>query len=228
MTAHSIFSWSPSAIVFDCDGTLMDTESHWQDARQRVFSEFGLRPPAGFAERAKGVHYTECGALMAEECGKPDFVDDMTDSLLRHFTALVADDPVTMPGATALVRLAARHLPLAVASNCPLDMVESSLERAGLLAHFDHVVVAGDGVRPKPHPDVYTVAAGLCGVSPQEALAVEDSVTGIVSARKAGLRVLGTGPFPDGPGAEHADSWVANLADPDLVAWAQTRIAGED
>lgn len=227
MTAHRILSWSPSAIVFDCDGTLMDTESHWQDARNRVFTEFGLKPPAGFAERAKGVHYTECGSLMAEETGKPDLADDMTDALLKHFTALVAEDPVTMPGAAALVRLAARHLPLAVASNCPLDMVESSLERAGLLSHFGHVVVAGDGVRPKPHPDVYAVAAELCGVSPQEALAVEDSVTGVVSARSAGLRVLGTGPRPAGPGAEQADLWVAGLADPELVAWAQTHIAGD-
>lgn len=203
----------------------MDTESHWQDARSRVFAEFGLHPRPGFAERAKGVHYTECGSLMAEESGKPDFADDMTDALLRHFTALVADDPVTMPGAAALVRLAARHLPLAVASNCPLDMVESSLDRAGLLKHFGHVVVAGDGVRPKPYPDVYTVAAGLCGVLPEDALAVEDSVTGIASARDAGLRVLGTGPRPSGPGAEQADAWVTGLADPELVTWAQTYIA---
>lgn len=111
MTARNILAWSPSAIVFDCDGTLMDTERHWQEARNVTFGLFGLRPPSGFADRAKGVHYTECGALMAEETGKPDLAEDLAATLLTTFTALVDKDPVTMPGAAALVRLAARHLP---------------------------------------------------------------------------------------------------------------------
>ncbi|MFB6992714.1 HAD family hydrolase [Streptomyces sp. NPDC056178] len=224
MTADRILNWSPAAIVFDCDGTLMDTERHWQDARIRAFQEFGLKPPAGFAERAKGVHYTECGSLMARETGKPELTGALTDSLLRHFMALVAADPVTMPGAAALVRLAACHLPLAVASNCPLDVVESCLQRASLLDRFDHIVVAGDALRPKPHPDVYAAAADLCGVRPQDALAVEDSVTGIESARRAGLRVLGVGPRPAGDGQDRADLWVDALSDPGLVAWAHARI----
>nr|WSW65792.1 HAD family phosphatase [Streptomyces sp. NBC_00995] len=224
MTARNILSWSPSAIVFDCDGTLMDTERHWQEARNVTFGLFGLRPPAGFADRAKGVHYTECGALMAEETGKPDLAEDLAATLLTTFTALVDKDPVTMPGAAALVRLAARHLPLAVASNCPRETVETCLERAGLLVSFSHVVVAGEGVRPKPEPDLYSVAVRLCGVPPEEALAVEDSLTGMESARRAGLRVIGLGPCPPGPEAEQADLWVESLADRELVGWARSRI----
>ncbi|GGV85813.1 hydrolase [Streptomyces gelaticus] len=199
----------------------MDTERHWQDARSRVFVEFGLTPRPGFAERAKGVHYIECGSLMAGESGKPQLADDMTRALLRHFMALVAEDPVTMPGAAALVRLAARHIPLAVASNCPLDVVESSLSRVGLLGCFAHVVVAGDGLLPKPHPDVYATAVRLCGVRPEDAMAVEDSVTGVESARRAGMRVLGVGPRPADEKADRADLWLRTLADPELQAWAQ-------
>lgn len=221
MTPRHIFTWSPAAIVFDCDGTLMDTERHWQDARSRVFGEFGLKPRPGFAERAKGVHYTDCGSLMARETGKPRLADDMTHALLRHFMALVAEDPVTLPGAAALVRLAARHIPLAVASNCPLDVVESSLARVGLLSCFAHVVVAGDGLLPKPHPDVYATAVRLCGVRPEDAMAVEDSITGVESARRAGMRVLGVGPRPTEDGADQADLWLRTLADPALQAWAQ-------
>lgn len=115
--------------MFDCDGTLLDTEQHWQEARNITFRSFGLKPPAGFAERAKGVHYVECGALMAHETGKPDLADELTDALLKNFTTLVDEDPVTMPGAVALVRQLARHRPLAVASNCPRSMVETCLDR---------------------------------------------------------------------------------------------------
>ncbi|MFF1921245.1 HAD family hydrolase [Streptomyces sp. NPDC058221] len=223
MTARSILLWSPSAIVFDCDGTLMDTEQHWQEARNITFRQFGLTPPTGFADRAKGVHYSECGALMAKETGKPDLADELAGALLTTFTALVDEDPVTMPGAAALVRLAARHVPLAVASNCPREMVESCLDRAGLLSAFSHVVVAGGDVRPKPQPDVYRVAARLCGVPPEEALAVEDSLTGMESARRAGLRVIGTGQRPQSPEADLADLWVPGLADRQLVRWAHSR-----
>ncbi|MGV9579957.1 HAD family hydrolase [Streptomyces sp. NPDC003509] len=223
MTAHRILAWSPSAIVFDCDGTLLDTEQHWQEARNITFRSFGLKPPAGFAERAKGVHYVECGALMARETGKPDLTDELTDALLEHFTALVDEDPVTMPGAAALVRQVARHRPLAVASNCPRSMVETCLDRAGLLSYFSHVVVAGENTRPKPEPDVYRTAVRLCGVPPQEALAVEDSLTGMESARSAGLRVLAIGPRPNGIEAEQADLWVDSLADPALSTWAQSQ-----
>ncbi|MCG7527436.1 HAD family phosphatase [Streptomyces sp. OfavH-34-F] len=224
MTVHRILSWSPSAIVFDCDGTLMDTERHWQEARNITFRIFGLTPPAGFADRAKGVHYTDCGALMARETDKPELAEELADTLLTTFTALVEEDPVTMPGAAALVRQAARHRPLAVASNCPRNTVESCLDRAGLLGCFAHVVVAGDELRPKPEPDVYRVAARLCGVPPEKALAVEDSLTGMESARRAGLRVIGLGTRPPDPDGELADLWVGSLADPELVGWARSRL----
>ncbi|MCX2970990.1 MULTISPECIES: HAD family hydrolase [Streptomyces] len=242
-TAHPLLTWSPTAVVFDCDGTLVDSERHWQDARNRVFRDFGLRPPPGFAEQAKGVHYAECGRLMAEAVRKPELTADLTEALLGHFLALVADDPVTMPGAAELVRSLSGRLPLAVASNCPLQVVEESLGRAGLRKHFRHVVVPsdpprapgdaaapadGDGtgaVRPKPWPDVYATAARLCGARPDQALAVEDSLTGVESARRAGLRVLGVGPRPSEEDAGRADLWLESLQTPALLTWARERVA---
>jgi beta-phosphoglucomutase-like phosphatase (HAD superfamily) len=229
--ALSLPSWSPEAVVFDCDGTLVDTERHWQQARRRAFDAFGLTPPPGFAERAKGVHYTDCGRLMAEETQKPELAADLTRALLEHFLALVADDPVTMPGAVELVRLLSGRLPLAVASNCPLEVVEECLGRAGLRRHFRHIVVPSGTspdsgyemrpgvVRPKPWPDVYATAARLCGVEPVTALAVEDSLTGVESASRAGLRVVGVGPRPAEEDAVRADLWVETLRAPELLAW---------
>ncbi|MFD8535120.1 HAD family hydrolase [Streptomyces rubrogriseus] len=219
---RALLDWSPEAVVFDCDGTLMDSERHWQEARNRAFREHGVQPPPGFAERALGLHYEDCGRLMAQAVHKPELAEYLTAALLDHFLELVTDEPVTMPGAVRLVRLLSDRLPLAVASNCPRVVVEGSLERAGLLAHFQHLVVpdTGDGVRPKPHPDVYAVAARLCGVPPHRALAVEDSLTGVDAARRASLRVLGVGPRPQGDGATLADGWLPSLDAPELLAWA--------
>ncbi|MFJ6076561.1 HAD family hydrolase [Streptomyces sp. NPDC093065] len=233
-------NWSPEAIVFDCDGTLMDTERHWQDARTRAFRDFGLSAPPGFAERAKGVHYLDCGRLMAQETNKPDLASDLSTSLLAHFMSLVAEDPLTMPGASEFVRLCWRRLPLAVASNCPLEVVDESLLRAGLRRYFRHIVVPtvqrdfngpeeapGDrteqAVRPKPWPDVYSRAAHLCGVAPRAALAIEDSLTGVESASRAGLRVLGVGPLPEG-GSGQADAWTPGLDCEQIMSWVQEQV----
>ncbi|NEY31501.1 HAD-IA family hydrolase [Streptomyces sp. PRKS01-65] len=242
--ALSLSGWSPEAVVFDCDGTLVDNERHWQEARRRAFGAFGLTPPPGFAERAKGVHYADCGRLMAEETQKPELAADLTRALLEHFLALVADDPVTMPGAGELVRLLSGRLPLAVASNCPLEVVQESLAQAGLLRYFQHVVVpsgtslepggafpAVDGagiVRPKPWPDVYATAARLCGVRPSAALAFEDSLTGVDSACRAGLRVVGVGPRPAEEDAARADLWVETLRAPELLTWIRAQVPARD
>ncbi|AXI74658.1 HAD family hydrolase [Streptomyces bacillaris] len=240
ITEQPFRGWSPEAVVFDCDGTLMDTEEHWQEARRRAFREFGLRPAPGFAERAKGVHYLDCGRMMAEEVDKPHLAPELTESLLGHFMERVADDPVTMPGAAEFVQSLSGRLPLAVASNCPLTVVERSLERAGLLSHFGHIVVPSDPrttgattgnpdggtlIRPKPWPDVYAIAARLCGARSERTLAVEDSLTGIESARRAGLRVVGVGDRPADGGEETVDLWVPALDSPELVDldWVRLR-----
>lgn len=220
-----LLSWTPDAIVFDCDGTLMDTERNWQDAREMTLREYGLRAAPGFAERAKGVHYTECGQLMADEAGRPDLTGRLTQALLDHFRALVAANPATMPGAPELVANAAKFAPLAVASNCPADVVETCLSTAGLLTYFDHVVVPDSSVRPKPAPDVYLTAVRLCGARPERALAVEDSVCGVQAALRAGLRVMGVGPWPGEQVAGSVDLWVRQLDDPDVFEWAGRRVA---
>ncbi|MDX3231920.1 HAD family phosphatase [Streptomyces sp. ME19-01-6] len=229
MTADTLFAWTPTAIVFDCDGTLMDSERHWEKAREVVLSRHGSAPDRKFAQATKGLHYTECGRMLAEYAGSPALAGQMTEQLLASFRQLVADDPVTMPGATELVRKAAAFAPLAVASNCPRDVVETGLSRAGLLRYFGHVLVPEGEVRPKPYPDVYLEAARLCGAAPGDALAVEDSHCGFLSASRAGLRVLAVGPRKPPHDAGDADEtppvdlWVASLADPDLVKWADSR-----
>ncbi|QTZ95284.1 HAD family hydrolase [Streptomyces auratus] len=228
MTAHRFFSWTPAAVVFDCDGTLMDTERHWVDARDMVLREYGCTPSAEFSEQARGLHYTECGRLMAEAADRPDLTKDMTDTLLDRFRELVAANPTTMPGAPELVHSAVQFAPLAVASNCPLEVVESCLDMAGLRECFRHIVVPDAAIRPKPHPDVYVTAARLCGVDPGDALAVEDSHCGVQAAAAAGMRVLGVGAQPGEKEQALADWWVDSLEEPTVQGWADACIPAQD
>lgn len=220
----SLLSWTPAAIVFDCDGTLMDSECHWVMARELVLRGYGVATPEGFGDQTKGLHYSECGRVLAEAAGLPaSQVEQTTAQLLEHFRKLVAADPVTIPGAYELVALAARFAPLAVASNCPRDVVESGLAHAGMLPHFTEVLVPDANLRPKPDPDLYLAATRACGATPATTLAVEDSHCGILSASRAGLRVLGVGANPSDEELQLVDMWVTALDDPGIVEWIETR-----
>ncbi|AEW98985.1 HAD family hydrolase [Streptantibioticus cattleyicolor] len=223
MTAERILESTPAAVVFDCDGTLMDTERHWEDARELVLRSYGFEADAEFAERSRGLHYADCGRLMAEASGHPELAAEMTGRLLEMFRKLVADDPVTMPGAVEFVHRTAEFAPLAVASNCPRDVVDSSLAHAGLRQLFRHIVVPEGDMAPKPRPDVYLTAARLLGAEPAECLAVEDSDCGVRAAVAAGLRVLRVGPRPPTEDSGDADLWVPSLDHSKLLAWADSR-----
>ncbi|MFI1965746.1 HAD family hydrolase [Streptomyces pathocidini] len=224
MKKDPLLAWTPAAVVFDCDGTLMDTERHWEHARELVRTRHELADDPEFPARTKGLHYTDCGRLLADSAGRPDLADRMARELLDAFTERVAEDPATAPGAVELVGMLGRFAPLAIASNCPRDVVEFCLGTAGLLDYFEHIVVPGDGVLPKPHPDPYASAARLLGAEPTDSLAVEDSLCGIMSAARAGLRVIGVGPHPEGEEQALVDLWVSSLAEPELLTWAGTRI----
>ncbi|MEU7382946.1 HAD family phosphatase, partial [Streptomyces sp. NPDC042207] len=126
-------------------------------------------------------------------------------------------------GAKGLVTILSRVAPLAVASNCPADVVEFSLEAVGLRHHFRHIVVPDGEVRPKPHPGTYTEAVRRLGVGDGNALAVEDSVNGLRAAVGAGLKVVGVGPRPGPEAAALADLWVGALDNAGLMGWAASR-----
>jgi HAD superfamily hydrolase (TIGR01509 family) len=214
--------WTPAAIVFDCDGTLLDTECHWEQAREEVLRDHGVTLGADFAELTRGRHYTDCGRLMAEAAGLPAQAERFTAQLLEAFRRLVVADPRPAPGARELLEKIGGSVPLAVASNCPRDIVEAGLEHAGFLRSFAHIVVPEGDIRPKPCPDVYLTACHHFGVPPTRALAVEDSSCGILSAHDAGLRVAGVGPRPQ----LLVDEWFVNLADPRLLTWIATLPVG--
>lgn len=222
MTKHHTLDpdWAPEAVVFDCDGTLVDSERHWERARGVVLRGFGHAPGPEFAERTKGLHYIECGALMAEFIGRPDCAQELAEQLLAAYRSLVARDPAPMSGARELVTVLSRRAPLAVASNCPADLVEFSLESVGLRHHFQHVVVPEGPIRPKPYPDTYAEAVRRLGSNGANALAVEDSVNGLRAAKRAGLRVVGVGSRPSPDALDLSTLWVRDLEDPALMAWA--------
>ncbi|MEV7552625.1 HAD family phosphatase [Amycolatopsis sp. NPDC089917] len=210
---------NPRAVVFDCDGLLMDTEPCWSVAETELFARRGL--PFGPDEKALviGKSLPAAAEAMAEAFGEPGGGAGIADELLRLVTEVVTAKAEAMPGARELVELTAAAVPVAVASNSPRALLDAALARGGLSGMFPVKLAADEVAAPKPDPEMYLTACALLNVEPADALAYEDSMTGLRSARAAGVPVVGV------PTLKHqdfpADVVVDSLRDEELLAWVR-------
>jgi HAD superfamily hydrolase (TIGR01509 family) len=181
------------AVVFDCDGLLIDSEVRWAVAERRVVEAHGGEWTEELRESLVGGSGEHTALAIAEWVGLPEsaaaaLLIDVYDSYLAVIEELGVDP---MPGARSLVVALAGHIPLAVASNTREHMVRATLSASGLPPVFEHVFSPSEERRPKPAPDVYLAACEALGVPVSEAVAFEDSPPGVASARTAGLYVIG-------------------------------------
>ncbi len=212
------------AVIFDCDGVLVDSETLGVEVELEHLAGEGLiysRPE--YMRRFLGLSLEAAreaiDADAREQLGRPltpASHDELTESLRRAYR----DRLTEVAGCTAAVsRLS---LPRAVASSAGVSDLFAKLTMTGLLPVFDPHVYSADLVaRAKPHPDVFLYAAERLGVAPGACLVIEDSVNGVRAARAAGMAVWGFA------GGGHMDeAAVVRLRDAGaetiMATWAET------
>ena len=174
------------AVIFDLDGTLLDTEAITHAAAVQAFATCGIDVDPAFLLRLVGVDdMTGAGRIRAAypALDLVAFEREWRVASIRGLAGGVA----LKPGVTAL--LAAIALPRAIATSS--TRVQALRKFAACaLPHFAHVVTVDDVARAKPAPDPYLLAAARLGVDPARCLAFEDSETGAQSAHAAGMTVV--------------------------------------
>lgn len=186
----------PAAIVFDCDGTLVDSEGIHAKALQGALEELGV--PLTVEEirsQSAGIANGDYLRRVAEErrivlpADAEGLVEDIADRLI--------DDEIRLiDGADSVVgRLAQKGIPLAVASNSSRRLVAHMLRAVQLAGMFAGRIATRDDVTmPKPAPDIYHYAARLLGVRSENCVAIEDSPVGVAAAHAASMMVIGFRP----------------------------------
>nr|WP_300398123.1 HAD family phosphatase [uncultured Sphingobium sp.] len=179
------------AVIFDMDGTLIDTES----AHRRAFVDTGHALGWPLAEELLlsmvGIHRDENQRVLAERLG-PDFplAQFYADSDALFEAAEDAGIPLR-PGADLLLdHLTRAGIPMALATSTAAPFAQQRLERSGLIHYFDVIVTRSDVERPKPDPEPYLLAARRLGIDPAHCVAVEDSHAGVRSATAAGIATV--------------------------------------
>jgi HAD superfamily hydrolase (TIGR01509 family) len=185
--------------VFDCDGTLLETESRWTIAEQMLCERWDVPFSMELKRRLLGTHISRSGEILADWFGQPaDTAPSFGEALIVAYREAVdAHGVEAMPGALELVTALTGRLPMAVASNTNIDDTRRVLARSPLPDVFEVVVCAGGEITPKPAPDVFLAACHALGHEPRHTLAFEDSPVGSAAAMAGGLRVYGV---PSTPG----------------------------
>lgn len=187
MTANPPFA----AVIFDLDGTLIDTETLCNQTGVETCAVLGLDVSLGFFETLAGIHDAERMRLLSDLTGvaiDPDQFYALWDKLTY---ARFKDGIPLKPGVFSLLaQIRALGLPMAVATSSRRLPALTKLDVTGLRPWMTAVVTFDDIAQPKPAPDAYLHAAALLGVAPVDCLAFEDSEVGARAAWEAGMTVV--------------------------------------
>jgi len=200
----------PKAVLWDMDGTLIDSEPYWLLSESRLASDYGSEWTKEHGHELIGKSLYDSSAILKERFSIQDLsiqevIDRLTDEVVSHLQTQLPWRPgalellISLKQAgipTALVTMSMRRMALTVVDQIPFQA-------------FD-VVVAGDDVQKgKPDPEPYLLAAKLLGVDPTDCIAFEDSRTGLASAEAAGCVAVGVPnivPIPQAPNRVLFDS----------------------
>lgn len=194
---------SLSAIVFDLDGVIVDTEEVWDRERRAYVAAHGGTWRDGATEAMQGMSSAEWSRYLRDALGAEGEPAEISRAVAAGVVAEVHRELPQLPGAVEAVRALAKTYTLALASSANREVIDAVLDTAGLAEHFAATVSSEEVARGKPAPDVYLEAARRIGVAAQDCAAVEDSSNGLRAAHAAGMVVIATPnhAFPPAPDA---------------------------
>lgn len=180
-----------TSVIFDLDGTLVDSEPNYYEASRELLAEHGIEYTWADNERYVGIGTQETLATWKDRYGIGVPVADLLTELDRRYLALARADTHVFPEMRKFVeRLHGAGVPMAVASGSSRAAIEAILSGTGLDALLTTVVSADEVAHGKPAPDVFLAAAALLGTDPTDCVVLEDAAPGATAAHAAGMRCI--------------------------------------
>ena len=209
-----------SAVVFDLDGVLVDSEQVWDGVREELAHERGGRWHSGAQRDMMGMSSPEWSRYMHERIGLTEAPEEINRIVVERMLERYADGPPWIDGALAAVHRLAAGFPLGLASSSNRELIETVLEAGGIAGLFRATVSSEEVALGKPAPDVYLEAARRLGLDPAACVAIEDSHNGIRSAKGAGMACIAipNAHFPPGEAVAEADLRLSSITELSVAA----------
>ena len=178
------------AVLFDLDGTLVDSMWVWRDIDIAYLGKFGLTLPESLQAEIEGKSFTETAVYIKERFDIPDSIEEMKAAWNRMaFDKYTHEVPLKKGAREFLNHCKEKGIRLGIATSNSRELVDNIIRVHGLSDYFTGVVTGCEVERGKPSPDVYLEAARRCGVEPSACLVFEDIIPGIMAGRAAGMKV---------------------------------------
>jgi len=178
------------AIIFDLDGTLVDSMWMWKSIDMEFLGQYGHRCPPGLGRAIEGMGFTETAAYFKERFNLPLTVDEIKGTWIRMFIDKYRYEVPPKKGAMEFLNYAMdKGIACGIATSNSREMVDAVMDSLDMKPFFQTVVTACEVKAGKPEPDIYLKAAGDLGVEPSKCLVFEDVPAGIMAGKRAGMTV---------------------------------------
>lgn len=180
-------TFCPTAVIFDMDGLLVDSEPLWQEVEDNLLTRRGYNINPEIRHSLIGMRMADFWGAMVREYQIPESPDTLIREVTHDMVTAIPGHVDQRPGAQELLDFLHAHgVPCAIASSSPMAIIRAVVDSEGWHDHFK-AFVSGDQVpNGKPAPDIYLEAARQLGANPADCLSLEDSRNGARAAAAAG------------------------------------------
>lgn len=178
------------AVLFDLDGSLVDSMWVWKNIDIEYLGRFGIALPDNLQSSIEGMSFSETAVYFKEHFLIPDSVEQIKEDWTKMAWDKYTHEVPLKKGVDEFLSYCAEHqIKLGIATSNSRELVENVLESLGVKTHFACIVTGCDVAKGKPSPDVYLEAARQCKVAPEDCLVFEDIVPGIQAGKAANMKV---------------------------------------
>lgn len=177
-------------VLFDLDGTLVDSMWIWRDIDIEYLGQFGLELPETLQSEIEGMSFSETAVYMKERFQIPDSIEKMKETWNQMAWEKYEKEVMLKKGALSFLHYCRAHeIKLGIATSNSTQLVQNVLRARGITDYFTCIVTGCEVGKGKPSPDIYLEAAGRCHAAPKDCLVFEDIVPGIMAGKAAGMKV---------------------------------------